>query len=45
VTHHLVPLRGAHEELYGTELDVKYLRAMMQRAVEHHPDAYLRVNL
>jgi branched-subunit amino acid aminotransferase/4-amino-4-deoxychorismate lyase len=45
LTHHLVRLSSAHAELYGTELDAKYLRAMMQHAVEPHPDAYLRVNL
>jgi branched-subunit amino acid aminotransferase/4-amino-4-deoxychorismate lyase len=43
--YHLVRLCSAHAELYGTELDADYLRAVMQRAVESHPDASLRVNL
>ncbi len=45
LAYHLVRLCSAHAELYGTELDVEYLRAMIRRAMEHHPDAYLRVNL
>jgi hypothetical protein len=45
LAHHLVRLCSTHAELYGTELDADYLRAMMQRAVEHHSDASLRVNL
>ena len=45
LAYHLVRLRGAHAELYGTELDAEYLRAMIQCAVGHHPDASLRLNL
>jgi hypothetical protein len=43
--YHLVRLCSAHAELYGTVLDVEYLRAIIRRAVEHYPDASLRVNL
>jgi hypothetical protein len=43
--YHLVRLCSAHAELYGTELDAEYLRTMIQCAVEHHPDASLRLNL
>lgn len=43
--YHLVRLCSAHAELYGTVLDVEHLRAIIRRAVEHYPDASLRVNL
>ena len=36
---HPAPLCSAQAELYGTELDVEHLRAIMQRAVRYHPDA------
>ena len=45
LAYHLVRLCSAHAELYGTELDAEYLRTMIQCAVEHHPDASLRLNL
>jgi hypothetical protein len=45
VTYHLARLRSSHEELYGNQPDVDDPFAMMQQAVEHHQDAYLRVNL
>jgi branched-subunit amino acid aminotransferase/4-amino-4-deoxychorismate lyase len=45
LAYHLVRLHSAHAELYGTELDVDYVRETMRRAVEPHPDADLRVNL
>lgn len=45
LAYHLQRLRSAHAELYGTELDGEYLRVLMRRAIEHHADAYLRVNL
>jgi branched-subunit amino acid aminotransferase/4-amino-4-deoxychorismate lyase len=45
LAYHLVRLCSAHAEIYGTVLDVEYLRAIIQHAVEHYPDASLRVNL
>jgi branched-subunit amino acid aminotransferase/4-amino-4-deoxychorismate lyase len=45
LAYHLVRLRSAHAELYDTEIGVDYLRTMLRRAIERHPDAYLRVDL
>lgn len=42
---HLQRLRDAHQALYGSELDVASVRALLRDAVRDHPDCYLRVNV
>jgi branched-subunit amino acid aminotransferase/4-amino-4-deoxychorismate lyase len=42
---HLQRLRTAHRRLYGTELDVTAVRAILRQALRGHPDCYLRVTV